>query len=171
MKGTAGCYLFCFSLICFACTNNTSKPRTDSFSYEKVNILIECPNNYSYYFIDFSSKGEGTLAFCFDRVDASDLKVGRTDSLNEITTFHISNDDLRKLDTLVLSLPVLIDSTARPYDTYKYIVKVDGKSKFEASDSVEHVYKMLKLLTPYFPKDKRTYDFYEFFTLFETIKI
>lgn len=151
-----------------ACSNSVSKKKTRDFSCENISVQIECPDNTSYYLVNLANDGEGSLAFCFERADSSELIAGKTDSLLKTATFRVSQVDLQILDTLISQLPTKIDSR-RPRDTFKYILKIDDKTKISSSDDGGYVYKLLKVLVPYFPKNERTYDFCEFFKVFKTI--
>jgi len=153
--------------LCFACSSDISKKKEGDFSYKKVSIEIVCPNN-AYYIINLASNGEGNLAFCFDRADSLELMAGKTDSLMNTAAFHISQVDLQIVDTIISSLPIKIDSR-RPRDTFKYILKIDDEIKLESSDDKGYVYRLLKVLVPYFPKDESKYDFCEFFNVFKNI--
>jgi len=168
MPGAVSWSVFLASVICFACLGNKPKQHTSRFSFKKVSIRIECPDNESYYLIEFDNSGQSSMAFCFDRTDSLDLIEGKRDSLTKTADFHISQPDMQTLDTLLSSLPTRIDSERRR-DAFRYILRVDGRSKIVSSDDERHVYDLLEVLIPYFPEDERRYDFYEFFKAFKMI--
>lgn len=133
-------------------------------SFENGSIRIECPGLYAYYSIDFNDRGRVALSFCREK-----NTIGKADPLVSLSSFRVSEKDIKHIDSLLLSLqPVKRDST-HAHDTFRYWLTLDGEVKIESNYASSDVYKILKLLTPYFPKDFDSYDFCGFFRLFKDI--
>jgi len=166
------CGLF-FTVLCSSgCLNmQSSKKRNNNLHYKSCNILIECPNNTSYYAIDFNSLGEGGVGFCFEKRDTLTYLIGRDDSIKKLISFHLPDDDKERLDSLLVNIPIVKKSTKRTsHDAFKYTLKVDDIVKIEDSIPGNDLYEILKIIIDNFSKEVREHDYCGFFEAFRSAK-
>ncbi|SEW51575.1 hypothetical protein [Chitinophaga arvensicola] len=164
--------LFCTILCLISCSERQSrKEGSNNLIYKTCSLLIECPNNTSYYSISFNYQGEGIVGFCFEKRDTINYSIQKNDSLIKLIAFHLTSDDKRHVDSLLINIPLLKnDNKKLSHDSFKYTLKLDNLVKSEnVSDT--NLYGILKIIKNNFPKEAKHYDFCGFFEAFSYTKI
>lgn len=156
---------FCFS----ACVNSNKQKGNSSVSlFKDCRIIIECPNYYSYYSIDFKNNDdEVVLGFCYEKNDTFNYTVGKQDSIVNVAVFKVSGDDKKKIDSLlVAALSMNKKNKQFAHDSFRYLLVMDGVIRIEDDTSNKEVRNILKRLLNYFPQNVESYDFCGFFKVF-----
>jgi len=161
---------FCAILCLISCSGSQShKERSNNLNYKSCSLLIECPNNTSYYSINFNNQGEGIVGFCFEKRDTINYSIQKNDSLIKLISFHLKSDDKRNVDSLLVNIPVIKNNKKISHDSFKYTLKLDDIVKSEnVSDT--NLYGVLKIITSNFSKEIKQYDFCGFFEAFSYTK-
>lgn len=162
-----------FTIFClFSCLNiQSSKKRNNNLHYKTCNILIECPNNTSYYVINFNNLGEGGVGFCFEKRDTLNYLIERGDSITKLISFHLPDDDIEQLDSLLVNVSLVQNKAKKTsHDSFKYTLKLDDVVKIDESISGYDLYAILKIIVDNFPKAVKEHDYCGFFDAFSRIK-
>lgn len=162
-----------FGLSCYlvACSSGktSSGKNTTGASFKSASIIIECPNYYSYYLVDFNSEGEAALRFCYQKNDTINYKIAKNDSIVNLAVFKISEADNRYIDDVLRSVKPVAKSKKHVHDSFKYLLQIDDVVRIESNTSRADLHDILRILVKYFPTNTELYDFCGFFEIFKDV--
>ncbi|WP_343703078.1 hypothetical protein [Chitinophaga sp.] len=161
--------LFGLSIYLMACggVKNSNKKHDSKPSFKSGSIIIECPNYYSYYLVDFNSEGQAALRFCYQKNDTINYKVQENDSIVDLAVFKISESDNRYIDSVLRSIKLMADEKHFVHDSFKCLLLIDDKVKIESNTHKDDLHDILQVLIKYFPASAELYDFCGFFEVFK----